>query len=254
MERKWLLMLVFDFVGSGYYLYTAPVQKRWHRHYREGHGTGTWAGAAVTGNVQCLREALHNGFDFNLKAKIKCSGAVMEKSISYLAGLAASREVLLLAKEHGMKWDTPALCTGAARAGRLELLQELHETLGCPLGNLIGLSAARAPNSASVLIYLHKNGKLEMLDFKSLMLAAAQSGNETTAEWLISQGASWGKYVTFEAACYNQTRFILWASSKGCSTTWAGDDCSRARRAGASAHTMEWLHSQKTFVCDCRRR
>jgi hypothetical protein len=257
MENPSILDRVFGFVGRGRWIYVAGVSKLFLEVYGLKFGRGiSWAGN-IFDSLTCLELGCRTGVNLNMQVKYFFTDANVKlaKPMGFLAGYKAETNVILRARELGMKFDR-WVAKGCARAGRVKLLQELHNIHGAPISfyNIFS-SAARAPDPA-VMQWLKKTGKGDGAwgkeDMTLMMGCAAECGRIKNARWLKEEGADWGSAI-YCAVCYNQTDFIKWARENEAPWNWEKRACTFAAEEGANANTLHWLHAQPGFPCSCTK-
>lgn len=237
---------VVQFVGRGEWIFVAKVSKLWRESYREVEPEKKTTFSARYRTVSRLKLSHCN------------SPAGLSSAKGRLGRFAGSIEVLLAARYLGMEWDEE-ICYGAAKEGRLDLLQSLHLKHGCPLGAAIGWHAARAP-TPNILQWL--NG-IKPCDYwwnqqgmRKMMYCAAIHGRIENGRWLRAcGGADWHEQTISRAAHHNQLAFIQWARGiERCSWGWWPDhrSCNRMKNDSHCADMFDWLHDQEDFPCNCR--
>jgi hypothetical protein len=249
-----ILNRVLSYVGPHQWLYVAGINRNFRGRYMQlvGREHMTTTPAACVSSLTRLELAQEAGLDLNASFQDD-RGCCW--SLQCWAGKNADRSVLLRGRELGMQWNNGLSC-GAAQAGRLLLLQELHLLHGCPLGDDIAVHAACAPDP-KVLMWLReiKGGESwSVRDMERMVLYAAQYGRIGNARWLRDVcGAQWHPDTLFWAAKFNQKTFLEWATSRDCPWSWPDSACSLLSRCEFSEtkESYAWLHGRNDFPCNC---
>ncbi len=106
----------------------------------------------------------------------------------------------------------PEATMAAAKWGRLDFLQKLHEN-GFPWHEETCSAAAGVPGGFDCLIYAHENGAV--LD-KSAYRAAAIAGRLNCIMYAHSYGVEWDADFCAAAATYGQLSCLVYAHENGC--------------------------------------
>jgi uncharacterized protein Veg len=140
--------LVLDFVGRGEWFFVGQISRKWRHRYlkhfsKRRHNSNTSSNInitasksrrrtsykAVLASVARLQLAISNGFDVGRKTTV--SYVYSSLLVASAAGKYADKEVLLWLKARYPALWGESVCGGAIEAGRLEVLQWLHEEQQC---------------------------------------------------------------------------------------------------------------------------
>ena len=139
----------------------------------------------------------------------KSSDSVLSKSIE--KGRTEIVDHLVLCSKENGHFD-PAATIAAAKWGRLEYLQVLHNN-GFPWHEETCSAAAGVTGSLKCLVYAHENGAV--LD-KSLFRAAAIAGRVECIQYAHSNGVEWDADLCTAAATYGQLACLTYAHENSC--------------------------------------
>jgi hypothetical protein len=228
LDDDGLLDEVFNYVGTGEYIYAAGVCKKWRGKYTQFCNDRVRANVTSSKLRTCYRCTIVTAARFHLAlsnglnvAAIKDDGywCIVERRI-----IKYSLEpvgVLLLVKQIGCNWSEE-LCTRAARANNLELLRWLRR-FGCPWYVPYVRQAALELPDPAILQWLYsvtQPWSQTMLD--ELLYTAGCDENLEIAKWLHELGAAWPKGF-YSNGCFWDPPLIEWALANGC--TWGHWQC-----------------------------
>jgi hypothetical protein len=234
LDKDVVLDNVFSYVGTGDYLYTGAVSRRWRGRYIK----LCYSSTTLQKQKLCTtyRSAVMTAARLQLALRSKLQMADLQKFPYNLARNIARRSleprsVLSLAKHYDLKWSD-SFTLMAARTNKLELMQWLHEC-GCPINYRDAIGSAIHFDFVDILEWIHST---EAVTWDRTMLQlnleeAGRAGSVNAAAWLRRQGARWpDSFVEvdispdryFGNACWMLST-VKWALANGC--TWGHWQC-----------------------------
>jgi hypothetical protein len=170
--------------------------------------------------------------------------------------------VLSLLKQHDLVWNSN-LCDTAARNGKLQLLQWLHES-GCHWDEQQVIDTAVMRGCVNMLKWLHEvTGPWSAKANDRMMLIAGFCNNLHVVKWLRTREVQWPKQLYGTATwdsisrevCWNP-EVVRWALANGC--TWGNWQCQLLTAERYVEHfsretaieLFEWAH-KNGCPCTC---
>jgi hypothetical protein len=228
-----LLDEVFNYVGTGEFIYAAGVCRKWRRRYMKLSNDRVVVKRYCTDKLRTryrstivtaarFQLALCNGLNV---AAIKDDGywwlveqLIMMYSLEPVA-------VLLLVKQHGCDWSEQ-WCTLAAEANNLELLRWLRRS-GYPWSLSCVRETALRLDDPAILKWLHSvTQPWSQKVLKEMLFFAGCDQNLELAKWLHEIGAPWPKRFYVKGGLgggFWDPSMIEWALANGC--TWGRWQC-----------------------------
>ena len=171
------------------------------------------------------------------------SCGVWPSSEYFAAALAAGGSVAAVERAielYPYPYMSPSWCTGAAKGGRLEVLEWLREK-GCPWDSCT-CSWAAWGGHLEVLKWLRENGcpwDDDMRWWDTCAIAnAAKGGHLEVVKWAKENGCPWDSRTCSEAALGGHIEVLKWARENGC--PWDSQTCSSAAQGG-HLELLKWL-------------
>jgi hypothetical protein len=185
--KRWVVAEVLSFVGRGEFLFVAMVCREWRSIYtsRVDEFKGTWPPLAISSLPRFKLALYAGGLDLNMNCQ---SELISPQPLGWWMGRFSSIDVIRLAREKGLIFG-PHMCEGAAFAGRLSLLQDLHINHECSLGHQIVEFSMYAP-SVEVLDWLLKEKRedafasLKWRDIRRMLAGAVRQKCTWSIAWL----------------------------------------------------------------------
>jgi hypothetical protein len=247
LDKDVVLDNVFSYVGTGDYLYTGAVSRRWRGRYKLCYSSKT-----LQEQKLCTTHgsAVMTAARLQLALRSKLQMAELQKFPYNLARNVVMRSleprsVLSLAKLYDLKWSD-SFTTMAARTKQLEVLQWLHES-GCPIYLSDVVHVAVYHDHVDMLTWVHSikavawSQALLQQSFKE----AGRAGGVGAAAWLRRQGARWlDSFVevdttpdTYFGSEYCKLSTVKWALANGCTwEDWRCQDLAPEHICGAAPH------------------
>jgi hypothetical protein len=174
-----VLAHVFAYVGSKDFIFFGGVCKQW-RELASADSTHT-AVSSVFGSYSRLEYSMAIGIRSSLKTRD------LAAALCFAAGLGGSKETIAAALETGLPLHK-ALCAGAARSGRRELLQWLRYEQLCPWS--VESIAMTVCDDVEMLKYLWSKEPWTKNAYY-ICNAAARKGCFAALKWMASANCLW---------------------------------------------------------------
>jgi hypothetical protein len=179
LEQDAVLAHVYAYVGSKDYIFFGGVCKQW-RELASAHSTDTAVSSAF-GSYARLEYSLAVGIRNTLKTRD------ISAALCFAAGLGGSQDTITAALANGMPLHK-ALCAGAARSGRCELLQWLRYEQLCPWS--VESIAMSVCDDVEMLKYLWSKEPWTKNAYY-ICNAAARKGCFAALKWMASANCLW---------------------------------------------------------------
>jgi hypothetical protein len=180
-----------------------------HHHIPERDRCAVSSSAAAGGDVPTLQWLQQQGF--------LQEAAAPQPGLCAIAAVHGRRDAAVWLHEQGFKLG-PQACTGAVRAGNLELLQWLHSCGARWEAAEIAVAAA-AGGSVAVLHFLHSDKALgqhwDSTALTRLLRVAGRHGQLAAAQWLYSLGGALPACMWDVDVCWLHSGTLRWAVEQG---------------------------------------
>eukprot|EP00611_Tribonema_gayanum_P025758 TRINITY_DN5963_c0_g1_i2.p1 TRINITY_DN5963_c0_g1~~TRINITY_DN5963_c0_g1_i2.p1 ORF type:complete len:351 (-),score=66.49 TRINITY_DN5963_c0_g1_i2:2276-3328(-) len=231
------LGLILSFVGKGNWLFVAGVSRKWRAIYASGVSSAGDAGAEA-GPAAGPAAAVASPADVNAASMQRTTFASALSTVPTLqmahacglnmdhlnergiysfcrtAGEVGSKEVLLWAREHGMRWNA-CVCGGATQQDRLAILRWLRLEQDCPWEIRFVARTAAERGMVTLLEWVMSQPDAQVLTNTYLSLAASAGGSIPVLEWLLARGALDADHLCTHAARYGQLAALQWLHEHG---------------------------------------
>jgi hypothetical protein len=232
LDKNEILDEVFSYVGIGEYIYAAGVCRKWRGRYIK--LCYNKAPAAGTEKLRtCYKRTITTADRFQLAldsgltvAELQDAPVWSRLALQIINDSLEPTAVFTIAKLHDFEWGT-YMCTQAAMANNLELLQWLHKS-GCPWNLQHVRNFAIQLGHIAILGWLYavtQPWSQSMLD--ELLWRAGLCKNLEVAKWLRKIGAAWPNSFHHvdedDSQGFWDSAVVKWALANGC--TWGRWRC-----------------------------